>query len=111
METIMKTYLSQNYWKKLVVFILLSLTLIGAVEAGQQNSCDTCCSQETFSIAQQTDSNNLDRPATCIKSDITQLSDRKLIEEYCGSIESRIVSIISNMMAIFIILALFSITG
>ena len=102
----MKTYLSKNCWKKLAVIILLLLILIGATKADEQTSCDPCASQTTMSVALPTVSSDLAGSATSVNISRTRLSGKELMEEYPTSIESRIVGIISDMMAVFMVLAL-----
>ena len=102
----MKTYLYQNAREKFTVTILLSLILIGVAEAGNQNPCDPCASQTTMSAAPPTKGIDPAVPAISFNNDRTQLSNKELIEQYPGSIESRIVVIISNMMAIFVTISL-----
>ena len=105
-EAIMKTYSSQNGRKELAVIILLSLILTSAIEAGEQNPCDTCGGQRTMQISRSNETSDSAGAATSIDNDRTKLSNKKLIEEYRISIESRIVGVISDMMAIFMVLAL-----
>ena len=104
----MKVYQWQlkNNCKKLAVIILLSLILISAVEAGGQSACDACGSQTKISVTQTAESNDLAGSITSINRGKTQLSDKELFEEYHDSIEGKIIGTISDMMAIFIILAL-----
>ena len=102
----MKTYLSQNYWKKLAVIILLSFVLVGVAKAGEQIPCDACATQKTMQVSQSNEIRNSAEPATSINNDRTKLSNKELREEYPASIESRILVTISNMMAIFMTLAL-----
>lgn len=102
----MKTYLSQKVCKKLAAAIFVSLMLIVVAIADNQSPCDPCASQTTMSVAPPTKGIDPAVPAISFNNDRTQLSNKELIEQYPGSIESRIVVIISNMMAIFVTISL-----
>ncbi|MFC1675793.1 hypothetical protein ACFL3G_01870 [Planctomycetota bacterium] len=102
----MKTYLSQIYWKKLLVVILLSFVLVSVVKAGEQSGCGTCATQRTMQISQSNEISDSAGPAAAIDNGRARLSDKELIEEYRASIEGKIIGIISDMMAIFVTLSL-----